>query len=420
MTGTNSVLLRCIATLVGLWLWVGGHHAWAGCPKEHPSGLQSYKWDGKRGTWEILRYKEPFPFLLQWPNYKGQTVAWKVKMEESGKHYLRHAVQRIYLVHGTFVGADGLGLFRLLGSASSYFASHYKDAQLRNVKHIHDKLFGDKGNFTKEYVKLLEAGLGGKIPVKRFLWSSENHHLARLLGAWRLILQMSKDLQDKPLKKGERILLLGHSHAGQVFAMLTHLRKPSAESAALWKALTTWWGKKWPQERARLEKALAQLKGGGLDFVTLGTPVRYRWTVREGDRLLHLINHRPLKKAKTPLEKTRGGSFRNIFYTTDGDYVQQLGIAGSDLLANTPTSLRLNNELALVFGVGVSPSCLQTLLKQRTRLHEQGHHLLVDYLDQSSSMFSLNGNETMFGHGIYTRRKVMSFTMRLIARYLYR
>ncbi len=396
-------LSGCVFLVCFLW----GSWGMAACPKG-ASGLQSYASDAPRGAWKLVRYKEPFPYLPLWPDYKGQTLAWRTMMKKAGEHLQKRGVRRIYLVHGTFVGADGLGVIRLLDAVFPKLSWWFRRMQQR-VKRLHDNVAQDHGNFTENYAKLLGEALGGGIATKRFLWSSENHHLARLLGAWRLLLWVAEDLQKAPLKKGERILLVGHSHAGQVFALLTHLRGSSPESVLFWETLAAWWGKDAPQERLRLERALRLLGAGSLDLVTLGTPVRYRWQMRQGDRLLHLINHRPTGDARTKKAQALGGYWSGMWHTRDGDYVQQLGIAGSDLLANTPTSLRLNRKLAKVLGAGADPICLRDSLTHRIRLHEQGQHLLVDYDDASSSYFFPNALQTLFGHGVYTEYKTMRF-----------
>lgn len=393
-----------------------GRVGMAACPKS-ASGLQSYEAGVARGAWQAVRYQEPFPYLPLWPDYRGQTLAWRTAMKKAGERLQKRGVRRIYLVHGTFVGADGLGVVRLLDSVFPKL-SWWLHRMQRRIKRMHDSVAQDHGNFTEGYARLLEEALGGKLPTKRFLWSSENHHLARLLAVWRFLLQMAEDQRGAPLKKGERLLLVGHSHAGQVFALLTHLRNASPESVLLWKILLEWWGKEAVRERARLEKALEVLRGGSLDLVTLGTPVRYRWRLRSDDRLLHLINHRPTEDARTKEAQALGGYWSGLWHTREGDYVQQLGIAGADLLANTPMSLRLNREMSEVLGAGADPVCLRELLRHRTRLHERGQHLLVDYGDASPSLFFPNALQTIFGHGVYTEFKTMRFLFDRVMRSL--
>ena len=91
-------------------------------------------------------------------------------------------VRRIYLVHGTFAGDDALGLIgglqRLIPAAGDWMAQLSKQA----VDHV----VGDMGNYTSLFAQRLEEGiaetagdLDRPIEVRRFLWSSENLHIAR-------------------------------------------------------------------------------------------------------------------------------------------------------------------------------------------------------------------------------------------------
>ncbi len=57
------------------------------------------------------------------------------------------------------------------------------------------------------------------IPVRLFNWSSENHHIGRADGAIRLL----DELASLKLQPTQRVLLFGHSHAGNVFALMTNL-----------------------------------------------------------------------------------------------------------------------------------------------------------------------------------------------------
>ena len=63
-------------------------------------------------------------------------------------------------------------------------------------------------------------GSTDEIKVDRFDWSSGNDHLARAEAAVKLF----NRLADLPIDLAtERLLLWGHSHAGNVFALLTNL-----------------------------------------------------------------------------------------------------------------------------------------------------------------------------------------------------
>src|SRR5207302_7932185 len=66
-----------------------------------------------------------------------------------------------------------------------------------------------------------------------------------------------------------------------------------------------------------------------LDFVTFGTPIRYGWDAGGYGRLLHIVNHRPtdcLPPHRAPFPPREP----DVRIAKDGDYVQQLGIAGTN------------------------------------------------------------------------------------------
>jgi hypothetical protein len=63
------------------------------------------------------------------------------------------------------------------------------------------------------------------------VWSSENHHVGRLEGALGLVRALATHA-ELGAPRG-RILILGHSHAGQVFALVTQLLSRSLASEAI-------------------------------------------------------------------------------------------------------------------------------------------------------------------------------------------
>ena len=86
----------------------------------------------------------------------------------------------------------------------------------------------------------------------------------------------------------------------------------------------------WRRVRALLDDRAERPPRLPLDLATFGTPVLYGWNQAGYNRLLHFVFHRPVAglpayRAPFPLEPER------IFRAADGDYVQQLGIAGTDV-----------------------------------------------------------------------------------------
>ncbi|HUS37862.1 MAG TPA: hypothetical protein VMX74_00335, partial [Pirellulales bacterium] len=129
-------------------------------------------------------------------------------------------VHSVYLVHGTFVGPDAWGVLRQI----SRLVPRAAEAVQTINKKLMDRAVKDHGNYTARFAEIFEAALhtpGERlIPVRRFQWTSENHHLGRAEAAVRLIDALG-DREVVPT--GGRVMLWGHSHAGNVFALATNL-----------------------------------------------------------------------------------------------------------------------------------------------------------------------------------------------------
>jgi hypothetical protein len=196
-----------------------------------------------------------------------------------------------------------------------------------------------------------------------------------------LIIHIANRHQEK-----KRILLIGHSHAGQIFALLSQILK----NRKLKKQILEAFGD--TMDIAKIESSLKIVGLLELDIVTLGTPARYKWDTGRKIRLLHFINHRT--------KDLLGGTFSGATFTRDGDYIQQWGIAGSDMSSLIPFEKDMNEKLDDILGVGNNLEVLRKNILLRRRLHNQGHHFLVDYGDQRSYP---NFLKTIFGHGTYTK-----------------
>ena len=131
----------------------------------------------------------------------------------------RNKVRHISLVHGTFAGNDALGLFDLLEpvvlqmTGSNELMDHLK----QSGKRLLDQVTQDLGNFTPDYVKEFGKALDNRIDCQRFTWGSGNFHLARLKGAVELAAHLANTINQHHIQWDERLLLIGHSHAGQLF-----------------------------------------------------------------------------------------------------------------------------------------------------------------------------------------------------------
>jgi hypothetical protein len=324
-------------------------------------------------------------------------------------------LRAIYLVHGTFVGDDAAGLFRTLALIRPDWS-----AMLRRVyKGTVDRLAQDAGNYTAEFARKLERMTG--VPTQLFFWSSENHHLARAQAAICLLNQ----LLALDLGPDERVWVWGHSHGGNVLALLTNLLAADAESrarffqacrglragagsdqdeAAAWSRVPQWLAAEPPSRRFPQ-----------LDLVTFGTPIRYGWDSGGYAKLLHFVHHRP-RPDRPAYQTALPRSLDDVLTAADGDYVQHWGIAGTNfpppiwVWREWQADRRLN---ALLQG-GLRARDLPQRLQAGVRVPEEGETVLVDYGPVTESVF-----QHLAGHAAYTRVSWLPFHAAEVVRRFY-
>jgi hypothetical protein len=308
-------------------------------------------------------------------------------------------IQSIYLIHGTFVGNDPFQIISLIEHNFPSLNPKVITGIQKGTREMGSLIAKDLGNFITEHNDVLKEITLGKIDIFNFTWSSGNNHLARVNGCTELI----KDIYDQHKYRGERVLLIGHSHAGQLFALMTQLVNDKKLKNKLFVLL----------ERHNLlppnmNVMIEHISSLNLDFVTLGTPARYEWRLNSKMRLLHFINHRA--------SDTLGGSFKGVLNTKDGDYIQQWGVAGSDMKSPIIKEQAINLELDDFFGPGSNIELLKKNIQLRKRLHNHGHHLLVNYGDNGKFP---NFGQTCFGHGQYTKLSYFNFQLYQINKFFY-
>ncbi len=341
-------------------------------------------------------------------------------MHNLGSALRSRQVQAVYLVHGTFAGTDSLGLIRELERLLPSVGTELR----RRQKSIFDAVMGDVGNYSDEFADQLSSSINqhqpSSIPVRRFHWTGENLHLARATAAVRLL----AELLDRADKGERRFLLWGHSHAGNVFALLTNL--VGGDEASLRRFFAA--GKRffnlsvfgvldaaiWPRVRRRVLDDVECLKRIHLDIVAFGTPIRYGWETDGYESLLHVIHHRPvpdLPEYRAPFPRT----VNELLEARHGDYVQQIGIAGTNL---TPYLLAWRSWIAefrfrrlLQPGIRRRDTLDRLLLGQR--VPAEGKTLLVRYPNDGSGAAQL-----IFGHAIYTRLEWLGFHAQLVEQHL--
>ena len=326
-------------------------------------------------------------------------------------------VSTVYLVHGTFVGADAWGVMRHLTRVAPRTSSAVQSLGKRLVDHAAK----DRGNYDARFAEVMEAALHRPherlIPVRRFQWTSENHHLGRAEAAVRLI----DELSDRGrVPAGGRVLLWGHSHAGNVFALVTNLLGADAPTRnRFFKATEGYW--RWPHRGrgdktvwARVQRRLASGNPLGdihLDIVTFGTPIRYGWDTSGYARLMHVVNHRPRAGRPEYLTSLPDGP-DDVLTARDGDYVHQLGIAGTNIMPDIVNWRALDADIRLdkILQVGISRRDLVDRLQLGMRVADEGQSLLVDYGAEDRNV-ALH----VAGHGVYTRLDRLASHARWVA-----
>lgn len=345
----------------------------------------------------------------------------RLRMQRVGSALHEMQVGAIYLAHGTFVGPDALGtlaeLARMFPSASN--------AVRRVIKRIVDKVAGEAGNYTPDFASCFEESIRqeGKrrIPVRLFRWSSENHHIGRADGAVRLI----HELASLKLAAGRRVLLWGHSHAGNVFALVSNLLGGNRQATERffeagriyyrWPILGCVDIPVWDRVRRLLAGDVPPLVNQPLDMVTFGTPIRYGWNPAGYSRLLHFVNHRPTEgvpEYRAPFPP----KLDDVFTATDGDYVQQLGIAGTNV---TPSLFAWRAWMAdsrlgrLLQGEPAAGGVMERF-QAGAIVPDEGTTLLVDYGLPEGSIAQHHA-----GHAVYTRKNWLLFHAEEVVRRLY-
>lgn len=326
------------------------------------------------------------------------------RMRRVGQAYRDAGVGAIVLVHGTFVGSDALGILAELSRVLPAAAA----ALQRTSKRLVNRVAGDGGNFADDYARLFETAINAPglshIPVRLLPWSGQNNHIGRADAAVQLI----ERIAGTPLADGRRVLLWGHSHAGNVFALVTNLLAADQETrdrffdAARiyyrWPLVGYVDVPRWRRVRRHLDQQqLDPVRNVLFDLVTFGTPVRYGWDTAGYAQLIHFIFHRPaegLPYYQAPFPPTP----TQLLNAADGDYVQQFGIAGTNLI---PSPLAWRSWLADVrlhrlLQPNLRNKDLIERLETGARIPSEGTTLLVDYGPDE---------EEMAGHAVYTRRR---------------
>lgn len=346
---------------------------------------------------------------------------------EFSRLHSAHRVGRVILVHGTFMGDDPLGPAETLKSLASEMpliaGSLEKLAEIlrQNSRPITASVIKDLGNYTPEYRDTFQRLVGDDPQVELLEppWSSQNHHLARADLAVRLLRQLS----ERPLPFDQKILLWGHSHAGNAFALLTNLLANDRHAVTkFFDAAGSQSEPHWAGVRnLLLNSPSPHPLAGKLAIVTFGTPVRYGWDTSGCDSLIHVTHHCPYDEANPWIAKPLFPPYSSneVLNAVWGDWIQAFAIAGTDV---TSVPSRVSNErltslleanlpepqhgldTRMLATKRLRDTCVRW--KSGTRCHSDGQNVLVEYLPSGSlTPFGRPIEISLLGHGVSTSLK---------------
>lgn len=339
-------------------------------------------------------------------------------------------IREVLLVHGTFMGDDPFGISEMLrsvGKSVPLLASGVNklaDTLEEKTRPFMSSVTGDVANFSEEFSGEFQKLVGDDPQVERMepTWSSQNHHFARADLAVRLVCR----LHDLQLAPDERVLLWGHSHAGNGFAILTNLLANHRESvqrffqmAELNSTNAKELGEHWQRAKEILNAAASPHPLSQSVFIAaFGTPVRYGWDTGGCRRLLHVLHHKRTNERHP--ERTHPlfppQLMTDIVTARYGDWVQAFAIAGSDVPSVTKAKLHAAMGEVLESGLPAPKHGLDTKLifpkkirnacarwKFGTRCHTDGRNLLLEYEPSGRKSKLLRPiEEAVLGHGVAT------------------
>jgi hypothetical protein len=383
------------------------------------------------------------------------SLAWQDAMAAMGTQLVQGGIRLVVFLHGTALGTDLFGMQRLdeVGGLKRGYSRGIAglDALLALMreetngvpalksgprppftdddptKHLIDEQAGDAANFSHAYVELFRKAINRStersIRCERLLWSCEHHHIGRSQAALQVISRLHALVTEQNLGPGDRVLVQAHGQAGLLMALASNLLAPheSAGRASLLQTLKDYAMHTRASASAieLLEQSPAQaLNGATLDVVTLGTPVRYGWDPAGLGKLLHIVNHRPMRvDGKRWLAKMELPQITmEMPIAWGGDYVQQLAIGGTDALPTSPEAKVVNKVLWELLEPYEGFERWLECTRKSVRCHNDGQCLLVDYKDSTATS---TVKDHIYGHAAYTRMNAMLFNTTEIVRNLY-
>ena len=392
--------------------------------------------------------------------------AWQDAMAHLGVQLSAAGVRAVLFCHGTYLSTDLFGIQRLdeagglkRGYSRGIPGMEALLALMREgsnglppltggdkppfrdeepIKKLIDEQAADAANFTTAYVGAFEKAINRTIsrPIRcaRSLWSSEHHHLGRARAAVQLLKKLRTICTDLALGQGDRVLVQAHGQAGLVLALVSNLLAVGTstgrdrfcrlvrsslqhESDMAEDALR-------PADLESFESLLPTgraLNGAALDVVTYGTPVRYGWDPSGLGKLLHVVNHRPMRiDGKRWLAKMELPQITmEMPIAWGGDYVQHLAVAGCDAVPSSPEQQAANKAFWELLEPYDGFERWLECARKSVRCPTDGTCLLVDYQDTGTPETS-NARDHIYGHAAYTRLTAMLFNTSEIVQALYK
>lgn len=333
-----------------------------------------------------------------------------------------HNVHRVVVVHGTFMGSDPIGIAEILryaGSGSAVLKRAFDslaDKLSEAMKPLSDSLTRDVANYNQDFCDRFGELVAGdpQVGLLEPTWSSQNHHVARADLAIRLFMDLHRIVQSPD----QRVLLWGHSHAGNGFALLSNLLANERKSVEQFFDAAGQDSDHWVQARRLLSKSPSPHPlARAIDIAAFGTPVRYGWDTAGYRTLTHVLHH---QNAPDDPHRTKPlfppHSLIETVSAEYGDWVQAFAIAGTDV--PTGTSLKAHRRLNGLLASGlpdaqheadtrfIVPKHLRDACarwKTGTRCHADGLNLLLEY--EPSGRRTRIGRpveQSVFGHGVAT------------------
>ena len=333
-------------------------------------------------------------------------------------------IGRVILVHGTFMGDDPVGIADALKSVAESVPwlagqlNRFAEVSQEKMRPFTASVTGDVGNYHEPFRQRFQDLVGDDPQVELLspTWSGQNHHLARADLAVRLLHR----LLVRPLLADQNVLLWGHSHAGNAFALLTNLLANHQPSVAQFFDAAAQDGvSHWDEVRKHLASAASPHPWAKRIFIAcFATPVRYGWDTDGYAKLAHVTFHRPDADAfplrTKPLFPPQ--QLADVMNARWGDWVQAFAIAGTDVSSMSTRTINQNLTAILEANLPepqhgldtrfISPKRVRDTCvrwKAGTRCHRDGMNLLVDYkLSGKVSTIGQPVELSLLGHGVST------------------